>query len=79
MMVGGIFCDLKKAFDSISHGILISKLNFYGVKGKTKSWFQSYLSNRYQRVILIDNANYQKHLVRESFATFPHPSVTDRA
>jgi hypothetical protein len=60
-MVGGIFCNLEKAFDSINHDILISKLNFYGAKGKTMSWFKSYLSNRYQRVILKNNANCQNH------------------
>jgi hypothetical protein len=31
---------------------LLSKLEFYGVKGKAKSWFESYLSGRYQRVLI---------------------------
>jgi len=60
-MVGGIFCDLKKAFDSIHHDTLISKLDFYGVKGKTLLWFKSYFRNRYQRVTLTSNVNGQKY------------------
>jgi hypothetical protein len=30
-------------------------LEFYGVKGKAKLWFESYLRNRYQRVLITDN------------------------
>jgi hypothetical protein len=48
-LVGGIFFDLEKAFDCLNHDILISKLQFYGVNGKAKQWFQSYPNNRYQR------------------------------
>jgi len=50
---------LEKAFDSINHDILISKLNFNGAEGKTLLWFKSYLSNRYQRVTLTNNVNCQ--------------------
>ena len=42
----GIFFYLSKAFDTVDHQILISKLNNYRVKGKNLSWFKSYLENR---------------------------------
>ena len=43
-----IFRDLKKAFDTVDHTILIQKLHKYGIKDREGEWFQSYLSNRKQ-------------------------------
>ena len=45
-----IFIDVAKAFDSVDHSILLYKLNHYGIRGCTLSWFQSYLTNRFQYI-----------------------------
>ena len=41
--------DLRKAFDTVDHGILPSKLNAYGLGGAVGTWFKSYLSDRSQK------------------------------
>ena len=45
LLVGGIFCDLEKAFGCVSHHILLYKLKFYGITNKDLQLYQSYLDN----------------------------------
>ena len=50
--VFGVYIDLKKAFDTLSHNILPTKLEHYGIRGLVLNWFSSYLSNRSQFVFI---------------------------
>jgi len=69
--VGGLFCDLQKAFDCVDHDILLSKMNFYGITGNTGKLMKSYLRQRYQRVFL--NKNICPH--GKKFSTESHKAL----
>ena len=51
----GVFVDLSKAFDTVDHKILLSKLNMYGIRGRSNKWIESYLDKRVQYVYYGDN------------------------
>jgi hypothetical protein len=50
--VVGIFLDLTKAFDSVSHDLLLKKLDCIGIRGRAWNWLKSYLVGREQYVAI---------------------------
>ena len=57
-----VFLDLKKAFDTVDHSILLSKLQGYGIQGSTNQWFCSYLKNRTQTCLVNGNKSSKMFL-----------------
>ena len=58
-----IFLDFSKAFDTVNHRILIEKLKILGFQNNTCEWINSYLSNRYQRVVVGEDASDWIHII----------------
>ena len=52
LLNGVIFLDLKKAFHTMDHSILLRKLEFYGGRSQTLAWFKSYLTGRKQKTLV---------------------------
>ena len=58
-----LMIDLSKAFDTINHELLITKLSIYGVSPSSLKWFKAYLTSRRQYV-RIDNVDSHSQIIR---------------
>uniref|UniRef100_A0A3B3B509 Reverse transcriptase domain-containing protein n=1 Tax=Oryzias melastigma TaxID=30732 RepID=A0A3B3B509_ORYME len=59
----GIFIDIKKAFDTVDHNLLLHKLEKYGFRGLVLKWIKSYLTNRRQYVQLGDVCSSEMNII----------------
>ena len=57
------FVDFQKAFDTVNHDIIISKLNHYGIRGIANDWFSSYLNNCSQFVSIMGYDSSTKPII----------------
>jgi len=78
MHVGGIFCDLVKAFDCVNHEILLAKSHFYGIWGVSVDWFRSYLTKRRQKVE-VKSTNSTQNFWLGYNETWSSPQINSRA
>ena len=57
-----VFLDLKKAFNTVNHAILLSKLQAYGIRDSANQWFCSHLRNRMQTCLVNCNKSSETYL-----------------
>ena len=71
MLIGAVFYDISKCFDSINHSLLLKKMAKYGFRGIEQTWLKSYLNSRKQKV----NLNGQQSSFLFITDGVPHGSV----
>ena len=61
-VTGVVYLDLKKAFDTVDHSLLLLKLTDYGVSKACLKWFRSYLSQRSQKTSVGDALSSKRNV-----------------
>lgn len=59
----GVFIDLQKAFDTVNHEILLSKIKYYGLRGNCNEWLRSFLTERKQFVFINGHISDKKEIL----------------
>ena len=54
-----VLLDFAKAFDKVSHRLLLHKTNHYGIQGSTLLWIKNFLSDRSQQVVVEGQVSHQ--------------------
>ena len=62
LFVGILFVDFTKAFDTVSHNILLQKLNDLGIRGDVWLWLKNYLTERRQ-FVRINGSDSDTHII----------------
>ena len=61
-----LIMDFSKAFDKVSHSLIIHKLKHYGITGKTNEWIKNFLSDRTQSVVVEGETSISIPVVRST-------------
>ena len=62
-MVGAVFIDLTKAFDTVGHTVLLHKLVEYGIQDVEHEWFSDYLFHRVQYISVEGTSSRKRPLM----------------
>ena len=60
-----VLLDFSKAFDSVTHQRLLSKLNYYGIRDRSLDWIKAFLTDRTQVVSIIGTLSNPRPVVSE--------------